>query len=159
MSLTNGKLYECLNKDSLHLYCMTRRYFFIQWPQSSRVLVQNSLNATLEAILALHHVDNDVRLRALHTVMKNNYKGQYNYLLDYVAHCDENQEVRSMALEYAVISRSFKTPVILSNALCSVCRSGFAGKAMHCQRCNTPYHADCWDYVGKCSIYGCDTRL
>jgi hypothetical protein len=28
-----------------------------------------------------------------------------------------------------------------------------------CAACNTPHHRDCWEYVGACSIYGCNGKV
>ncbi len=28
-----------------------------------------------------------------------------------------------------------------------------------CASCNTPHHRDCWEYVGACSIYGCNGKV
>jgi hypothetical protein len=27
-----------------------------------------------------------------------------------------------------------------------------------CEKCETQYHKDCWDYMGACSIYGCGCK-
>ena len=38
---------------------------------------------------------------------------------------------------------------------CQVCGVELAGKLVRCSRCSTPHHADCWEYAGVCSTYGC----
>lgn len=30
--------------------------------------------------------------------------------------------------------------------------------AVYCSACRAPHHEDCWNYVGRCSIYGCGER-
>ena len=30
--------------------------------------------------------------------------------------------------------------------------------AVSCDKCNAPYHDDCWSYYGRCSIYGCGSE-
>ena len=43
---------------------------------------------------------------------------------------------------------------------CAVCKQKISGKTMTCPRCETPHHADCWDYSGnKCSVFGCDKKM
>ena len=38
---------------------------------------------------------------------------------------------------------------------CVVCRTELPADPVHCPRCETPHHADCWEYTGGCAIYGC----
>jgi len=45
--------------------------------------------------------------------------------------------------------------VVVVNALCGVCGEGFGKEYVSCLTCEAPYHGDCWDYMGKCSVYGC----
>jgi hypothetical protein len=39
--------------------------------------------------------------------------------------------------------------------LCPVCASTLADGVIHCDKCRTPQHQECWDYVGQCSTYAC----
>ncbi len=44
--------------------------------------------------------------------------------------------------------------------ICKVCGEAIAGGAVIvCAACNTPHHRDCWEYVGACSIYGCNGKV
>jgi hypothetical protein len=44
--------------------------------------------------------------------------------------------------------------------VCKVCGEPIAaGPVIHCAVCNTPHHHDCWEYVGACSIYGCNGKV
>jgi hypothetical protein len=43
---------------------------------------------------------------------------------------------------------------------CKVCLEPITeGPIIVCSVCNTPHHRDCWDYVGACSIYGCNCKV
>jgi len=43
---------------------------------------------------------------------------------------------------------------------CKVCLEPITdGPIIVCAVCNTPHHRDCWDYVGACSIYGCNCKV
>ena len=45
------------------------------------------------------------------------------------------------------------------NIKCTICGEGFNERpAVLCRNCGTPHHADCWQYGGGCSIYGCHCR-
>lgn len=46
-----------------------------------------------------------------------------------------------------------------NDAHCLVCGDEFGNEFAQCSGCNTPYHHDCWKYIGKCSIYGCKTKV
>jgi hypothetical protein len=44
--------------------------------------------------------------------------------------------------------------------ICKVCGEPIAaGPVICCAVCNTPHHRDCWEYVGSCSIYGCNGKV
>ncbi len=38
---------------------------------------------------------------------------------------------------------------------CPVCRSSLSGELINCDKCSTPHHKECWDYIGHCAIFGC----
>lgn len=42
---------------------------------------------------------------------------------------------------------------------CKVCNGPIGeGEMVFCATCNTPHHRDCWEYIGGCSIYGCNGK-
>jgi hypothetical protein len=44
--------------------------------------------------------------------------------------------------------------------ICKVCGEPIAEcDTVVCAACNTPHHRDCWEYVGACSIYGCNGKV
>ena len=44
--------------------------------------------------------------------------------------------------------------------ICKVCGEPISdGAVIVCAACNTPHHRDCWEYVGACSIYGCNGKV
>jgi hypothetical protein len=44
--------------------------------------------------------------------------------------------------------------------ICKVCGEPIQACAVIvCAACNTPHHRDCWEYVGACSIYGCNGKV
>jgi hypothetical protein len=43
---------------------------------------------------------------------------------------------------------------------CKVCGEPIdESEIVICASCNTPHHRDCWEYVGACSIYGCNGKV
>lgn len=46
-------------------------------------------------------------------------------------------------------------PQLLEDARCGVCGENLACEIVICRRCHTPHHADCWQFTGRCSTYGC----
>lgn len=42
--------------------------------------------------------------------------------------------------------------------VCKVCGDLITGPAVRCATCKTPHHRDCWEFVGACSIYGCQGK-
>lgn len=44
-------------------------------------------------------------------------------------------------------------------AVCKVCGEPIdGGPVVVCDACGTPHHRECWEYVGRCSIYGCGCK-
>ncbi len=41
---------------------------------------------------------------------------------------------------------------------CKVCGDPIDGSAVLCATCKTPHHRDCWEFIGSCSIYGCQGK-
>lgn len=39
--------------------------------------------------------------------------------------------------------------------LCPVCATEMTEGVVHCEKCRTPHHRECWTYVGQCSTYAC----
>lgn len=42
--------------------------------------------------------------------------------------------------------------------LCKVCGESIVEPSVVCVLCRTPHHRDCWEFIGSCSIYGCNSR-
>jgi hypothetical protein len=41
---------------------------------------------------------------------------------------------------------------------CKVCGSPIEGPHVRCRACHSPFHRDCWNYIGACSTFGCTCR-
>ncbi len=42
---------------------------------------------------------------------------------------------------------------------CQVCGEPVQPQtALACARCSAPYHVDCWHFIGRCSIFGCEGK-
>lgn len=39
--------------------------------------------------------------------------------------------------------------------LCLVCGTALKDSVVHCTKCRTPHHEECWQYAGKCSTFAC----
>lgn len=50
------------------------------------------------------------------------------------------------------------TPLPARVPNCPVCASPLDATPRLCPRCSTPHHADCWDYVGDCAVFGCTSK-
>jgi len=40
-------------------------------------------------------------------------------------------------------------------SICPVCAAAMEEAVVHCDKCRTPHHEECWTYVGQCSTYAC----
>jgi hypothetical protein len=41
---------------------------------------------------------------------------------------------------------------------CPVCSTALGASVVHCRRCRTPHHGECWAYFQGCAIFGCGGR-
>jgi hypothetical protein len=42
--------------------------------------------------------------------------------------------------------------------VCKVCGEAIVTPSVVCATCRIPHHRDCWEFVGACSIYGCNGK-
>jgi hypothetical protein len=45
-----------------------------------------------------------------------------------------------------------------SEVVCQICGETIEHELVHCRRCKTPHHEDCWEYFGGCSTFGCGEK-
>ncbi len=45
--------------------------------------------------------------------------------------------------------------IVTDSATCMVCGDDIIDQSVSCLSCKTVHHKDCWDYLGRCSTYGC----
>ncbi len=75
----------------------------------------------------------------------------YDQLVDAVA--------RHASQGVAIVDEATAEQHASETIVCKVCGQSLgAGPTVRCDSCHTPHHQDCWDYVGKCSIYGCSGK-
>jgi hypothetical protein len=67
---------------------------------------------------------------------------------------------RRMKQGIDIVERPGPPDVDAGPAVCKVCGEPVSdGDVIVCALCNTPHHQDCWEYVGGCSIYGCNGKV
>jgi hypothetical protein len=49
-------------------------------------------------------------------------------------------------------------PLASSEVVCQICGEMITHELVHCRRCKTPHHEDCWEYFGGCSTFGCGEK-
>jgi hypothetical protein len=67
---------------------------------------------------------------------------------------------RRMSQGIAIVDHAESWEEDAGPPICKVCGEAItAGTIIVCASCNTPHHRDCWEYVGACSIYGCNGKV
>lgn len=67
---------------------------------------------------------------------------------------------RRMNQGIAIVERADEFEEDTGPPICKVCGEPIGAVAVvFCAACNTPHHRDCWEYVGACSIYGCNGKV
>ncbi len=41
---------------------------------------------------------------------------------------------------------------------CMVCGTSIEAAVVRCERCRTPHHRDCWEFMGACSTFACGSK-
>jgi len=44
---------------------------------------------------------------------------------------------------------------VLEQVVCRICGEEIREGLVFCRRCKTPHHRECWQYAGRCSVFGC----
>jgi hypothetical protein len=58
-----------------------------------------------------------------------------------------------------IVAAGSASPEDAGPPICKVCGEAITGDpAVFCGTCKTPHHRDCWEFVGACSIYGCNGK-
>ena len=39
---------------------------------------------------------------------------------------------------------------------CPICTTELREPLIRCERCRSPHHRECWDYLGRCATFGCE---
>ncbi len=42
--------------------------------------------------------------------------------------------------------------------LCPICTTVLTEPVIRCRRCRAPHHRECWEYLGRCAVYGCEPK-
>lgn len=59
----------------------------------------------------------------------------------------------------AVVSAGAAEPEVAGSPICKVCGEAVEGPPRAiCNTCKAPHHKDCWEFVGGCSIFGCNGK-
>lgn len=66
------------------------------------------------------------------------------------------QKPLSAGIEFVESTR--QSTAALQETECQVCGDPLLEKVVHCMKCKTPHHLDCWQYFGSCSVYGCGQK-
>jgi len=45
-----------------------------------------------------------------------------------------------------------------SGGVCPVCCTRLTEPLVRCGRCRAPHHRECWEYLGRCAVYGCEPK-
>jgi hypothetical protein len=58
----------------------------------------------------------------------------------------------------AIVESGAAEPDDAGPPICKVCGEAILTPGVICVTCRTPHHRDCWEFVGSCSIYGCNGK-
>lgn len=58
----------------------------------------------------------------------------------------------------AIVAAGAAPPEEAGPPECEVCGDPIAGPHVLCTACRTPFHRDCWTFVGGCSTFGCTNK-
>jgi hypothetical protein len=58
----------------------------------------------------------------------------------------------------AIVAAGPAAPADAGPPVCKVCGDPITEEHVVCSACRTPHHRDCWQFVGGCSIFGCNGK-
>ncbi len=59
----------------------------------------------------------------------------------------------------AIVETGPADPDDVGLPVCKVCGEQIRDPEVICALCRTPHHRDCWEFIGSCSIYGCNGKV
>ncbi len=77
---------------------------------------------------------------------------------DLLAFVQVGLELHDQTLLAATEGIAFPEPTVaqpLEHVVCQICGEPIVDGLVFCRTCKTPHHRDCWQYVGRCSTFGC----
>jgi hypothetical protein len=102
----------------------------------------------------LHHVTIDCRDGNCYCDLAGSvaHPRQLALWVDAVAHvCNELDLASNPSIRFEPAAR----PLLTSGQGCPVCGAPVHAPAVRCRGCGTAHHHDCWQYTGRCAVYGC----
>ena len=67
---------------------------------------------------------------------------------------DQVMLTRAVGIEFVAADEA----QTLEDVICKVCGEAIQHDLVYCRRCKTPHHGECWQYIGACSVYGCQEK-
>jgi hypothetical protein len=64
-----------------------------------------------------------------------------------------------LALDEAIVFEKPDGPQLTDRQACPICGELVSGDGCRCQACGTAHHIECWNYNGRCAVYGCAANL
>lgn len=62
------------------------------------------------------------------------------------------------AVEILEVREKKPEPDLPAVGSCQVCGTEMKTDVVTCRKCRTPHHRSCWNYMGKCTTYGCKEK-
>ena len=81
--------------------------------------------------------------------------GRGSELMEFVDRALALADQFNLAAAVGVEFLAGEQPQLLEDARCGVCGDNLLNDIVICRRCSMPHHADCWQFTGYCSSYGC----
>lgn len=57
-----------------------------------------------------------------------------------------------------IVSVGRASPEDAGPPICKVCGEAIVAEFVTCGQCRAPHHRDCWEFIGGCSIFGCQGK-
>jgi len=118
-------------------------------------LAKTNALATIELLRDLPS-DKDIYIRLLDGEFEIHIKelaAEYEIL----AACVDNSLTLWETLLQSSVPNTEPDGGLLQSPVCQVCGDGIE-LPVHCCKCRTPHHRDCWEYYGSCSVYACGEK-
>lgn len=84
-------------------------------------------------------------------ISRNDLQGMEQFIRRALRIYDQSMLMRAEGIEFVGVEDS----PLVDRVNCQICGEEILTEMVFCRQCQTPHHRECWEYFGRCAVFGC----